>query len=110
MKKKEENHFQTYFPQGQAKEDIKSKINTEKLIKTYNRIVSKYKSESNESHPTLKLQDLNTMIDHQDEPTFDHQLFDLLALFKKIYFSAHSEFITENLLKYILKFHKQDPF
>lgn len=56
----------------------------------------------------LKIMDLNSCEDQ--DMALDNQLFNLLGLFKKIYYETKSEFITDNLMKYILKFKKEDKF
>jgi len=56
------------------------------LIKTYNRILLKYKNDSTTVDPNLKLINCNAFEEGHEDVTLDHQLFNLLGLFKKIYY------------------------
>lgn len=111
QKEKEEVLFRKHFPEKQAKNSIEQEeLQTEQLVKEFNRLLIKYKNNKLNAPTSLNLLEKENTVNFMAADSTSDQKFKILNLFKKLYMETKSEDINQNLVDYLLKFHLTDKF
>ena len=108
QEEKEQALFRRHFPAPPARSSPQEQLQTEQLVREFNRILIKHKNNRLNAPTSLNLLEKENAVSFLAADSTSDQKFKILNLFKKLYMETKSEDINQNLVDYLLKFHLAD--
>lgn len=110
QQEKEEALFRRHFPERPGRNSPQEQLQTEQLVREFNRLLIKYKNNKLNAPTALNLLERENAVSFTAADSTSDQKFKILNLFKKLYMETKSEDINQSLIDYLLKFHLADKF